>query len=101
MVTLLHYIILSTIVFLIGTFGIFMNRKSIISLIMSIEIILLSVSINFITFSSYWSNFKGQIFVLFILTISAAEIAVALAALVVYYNNKSNIWADDLTTLKG
>jgi NADH-quinone oxidoreductase subunit K len=100
-ITIFHYLVLSGIVFLIGIFGIFLNRKSIICLIMSIEVILLAININFIVFSSYWSDFKGQIFVLFILTVSAAEIAVALVALVIYFNNRSTTIVDDLTNLRG
>ena len=100
-ITIFHYLALSGVVFLIGIFGIFLNRKSIISLIMSIEVILLAININFIVFSSYWNDFKGQIFVLFILTVSAAEIAVALVALVIYFNNRLTTIVDDLTNLRG
>lgn len=100
-ITIFHYLILSGIIFLIGIFGIFLNRKSIISLIMSIEVILLAININFIVFSSYWNDFKGQIFVLFILTVSAAEIAIALVALVIYFNNRSTTIVDDLNNLRG
>lgn len=99
--TIFHYLILSGIIFLIGVFGIFLNRKSIISLIMAVEVILLSININFIVFSSYWNDFKGQIFVLFIFTVAAAEIALALVALVIYFNNKSTTVVDDLNDLRG
>ncbi len=101
MVGMFHYLILSSIIFFIGIFGILLNKRNILSLIMSIEIILLSVNINFVLFSNYWNNFSGHVFVLFILTVSASEIAVVLAALSVYFNHRSNIWIDDLTNLKG
>ncbi len=100
-INIFHYLVLSGIIFFIGVFGIFFNKKSIISLIMSIEVILLAVNINFIVFSSYWSDFKGQIFVLFILTVSAAEISLLLVALVVYFNNRSTTMVDDLNNLRG
>ena len=99
--SLLYYIILSSIIFLIGVFGIFLSKKSIMSLIMSIEVILLSININFIAFANYWNDFTGHIFVLFILTVSASEIAVALIGLVLYFNSRSNIWVDDLNSLRG
>ncbi|MFL1781078.1 NADH-quinone oxidoreductase subunit K [Candidatus Hepatincolaceae symbiont of Richtersius coronifer] len=95
-ISLFHYIMLSGIIFLIGVLGIFLNRKSIISLIMSVEIILLAININFVAFANFWNDLKGQIFVLFILAVSAAEIAVALAAIVTYFNNRSSNWVDDL-----
>jgi NADH-quinone oxidoreductase subunit K len=98
--SLFFYVALSCIIFLIGIFGIFLSRKSIISLIMSIEVILLSININFVAFANYWNNFTGHVFILFILSVSAAEIAVVLIALVLYFNNRSNIWVDDLTQLR-
>ena len=99
--SLLYYIGLSSIVFLIGVFGIFLSRKSIMSLIMSVEVILLAININFIAFANYWNDFAGHIFVLFILTVSASEIAVALIGLVLYFNSRSNIWVDELNSLRG
>lgn len=101
-ITLLHYLILSTILFLIGMLGLFLNSKNLISIIMSIEVMFLAVNINFITFATFWNDFKGQFFVLFILTVSASEIAVALIALVLYFKNtQSSINVDNLTTLRG
>ncbi|MDR0484086.1 MAG: NADH-quinone oxidoreductase subunit NuoK [Alphaproteobacteria bacterium] len=100
-ITIFHYLILSGLVFFIGIFGIFLNRKSIVSLIMSVEVIFLAININFIIFSNYWSDFKGQIFVLFILTVSATEIAIALVALIVYFNSRFTTVVDDLSNLRG
>jgi NADH-quinone oxidoreductase subunit K len=101
-ITLLHYLILSTILFLIGIFGLFLNSKNLISIIMSIEVIFLAVNINFITFATFWNDFKGQFFVLFILTVSASEIAIALVALVLHLKNHNiAINVDDLNTLRG
>ncbi|MCL2567240.1 MAG: NADH-quinone oxidoreductase subunit NuoK [Alphaproteobacteria bacterium] len=100
-ITIFHYLMLSGLVFLIGVFGIFLNRKSIISLIMSVEVIFLAININFIIFASYWNDFKGHVLVLFILTVSAAEIAIALVALVIYFNNRHTTIVDDLSNLRG
>jgi NADH-quinone oxidoreductase subunit K len=101
MIGILHYLILSTILFFIGVLGIFARGKNIISLILSIEIMLLAVNINFIIFSNYWGNFTGQIFVLFILAVSACEMAIALIALLSYFNKANAIWVDDLQNLRG
>lgn len=98
---LLHYMVLSSIILFIGIFGLFLNRKSIISLILSVEIIILAININFVAFANYWGDFKGQIFVLFTLTVSASEVAIVLVALVQYFNKKSSVWVDDLSNLKG
>ncbi len=100
-ITLLHYLILSSIIFLIGVFGIFLNRKSIISLIMSIELIILAININFITFAHFWGDFKGHIFVLFILTVSASEVAIILVSLVNYFNINQTTSVDVLNELRG
>lgn len=97
----LHYLILSTILFSIGIFGMFFSKKSIISLILSIEIILLAVALNFVTFASYLNNITGHIFVMFILAVSACEMALLLMFLVVYYYKNSSIWVEDLQDLRG
>ena len=96
-----HYLILSSLIFLLGVTGIFLNRKNVISILMSIELILLGVNINFIAFSCFSSNLTGQIFSLFILTIAAAEAAIGLAILVVYFRNKGSIDVKDINVLKG
>ncbi len=96
-----HFLILAAIIFMIGMFGIFLNRKNIIVVLMSIELMLLAVSINFVTFSSYLHDLTGQIFVMFILAISAAEMAVGLAILIVLFRNKGSIATEDISDLKG
>ena len=96
-----HYLILSSLIFLLGVIGIFLNRKNVISILMSIELILLGVNINFIAFSYFSSDLVGQIFSLFILTVAAAEAAIGLAILVVYFRNKGSIDVKDINVLKG
>ena len=96
-----HYLILSSLIFLLGVTGIFLNRKNVISILMSIELILLGVNINFIAFSYFASDLTGQIFSLFILTVAAAEAAIGLAILVVYFRNKGTIDVKDINVLKG
>jgi len=96
-----HFIILSTILFCIGMSGIFLNRKNIISLLISIEIMLLAVNINFVAFSSFLQDLVGQIFAIFILTVAGAEAAIGLAILVVYFNNRKNIEIEDISSMKG
>jgi NADH-quinone oxidoreductase subunit K len=100
-ITLKHYLILSAIIFTIGVTGLFMNRKNVIAILMSIELMLLSVNINFIAFSVYLSELSGQIFSLIILTIAAAETSIGLAILVVYFRNKGSIEIDDINQMKG
>ena len=96
-----HYLILSSLIFLLGVMGIFLNRKNVINILMSIELILLGVNINFIAFSYFSSDLVGQIFSLFILTVAAAEAAIGLAILVVYFRNKGSIDVKDVNVLKG
>ena len=96
-----HYLTLSAIIFTIGVVGIFINRKNVIIILMSIELILLSVNINLVAFSIYLQSLVGQIFTMFILTVAAAEAAVGLAIIVVYYKNKGSINVDQISTLKG
>ena len=96
-----HYLILAAILFTIGVFGIFLNRKNVIVILMSIELMLLAVNINFVTFSSYLNDLTGQIFVMFILTVAAAEAAVGLAILFVFFRNKDSIAVEDISDLKG
>ena len=96
-----HYLTLSTIIFAIGITGIFLNRKNVIIILMSIELILLSVNINFVAFSSYLGDIFGQVFALFILTVAAGEAAIGLAILVVYFRNRGNISVENINAMKG
>lgn len=101
MVSLSHYLVLGAILFAIGLVGIFLNRKNVIILLMSIELMLLAVNMNFVAFSHYLQDISGQIFVFFILTVAAAESAIGLAILVVLFRNMRTINVDDLDNLKG
>ena len=96
-----HYLSLSAIIFSIGVIGIFLNRKNVIIILMSIELILLAVNINLVSFSIYTQDLVGQIFTMFILTVAAAEAAIGLAIIVVYYKNKGSIHVDQINSLKG
>ena len=98
---LAHYLTVAGILFVFGVFGIFINRKNVITILMSIELILLSVSINLVAFSAYSSDLTGQIFSLFILTVAAAEAAIGLAILVVYFRNRGSIAVEDINVMKG
>ena len=89
------------IIFTLGVFGIFVNRKNVIVILMSIELILLSVNINMVAFSVYLQNITGQIFTLFILTVAAAEAAIGLAILVVFFRNRGSIQVEDINSMKG
>jgi NADH-quinone oxidoreductase subunit K len=101
LVSLSHYLVLGAILFAIGIVGIFLNRKNLIIILMSIELMLLAVNINFVAFSYYLQDISGQIFVFFILTVAAAEAAIGLAILVVLFRNLRTINVDDLDRLKG
>ena len=96
-----HYLTLAAIIFTIGIIGIFLNRKNVIIILMSIELILLAVNINFVSFSIYLQNLVGQVFTMFILTVAAAEAAVGLAIIVIYYKNKGSINVEQIDSLKG
>jgi NADH-quinone oxidoreductase subunit K len=96
-----YQLYLSLIIFTIGLIGVFLNRKNLIVLLMSIELILLSANINFVSFSNYYKNIIGQIFVFFNLSISAAEAAVGLAIIVIFFRKKGSIHVDDINALKG
>jgi NADH-quinone oxidoreductase subunit K len=98
---LAHYLTVAAALFTIGVFGIFLNRKNIIIILMSIELILLSVNINFVAFSTYLNDLVGQVFALFVLTVAAAEAAIGLAILVVYFRNRRTIAVDDVNMMKG
>lgn len=101
MISLSHYLVLGAVLFAIGVVGIFLNRKNVIILLMSIELMLLAVNINFIAFSHFLQDVAGQIFVFFILTVAAAEAAIGLAILVALFRNLRTINVDDLDELKG
>tara|TARA_E500000331_G_C16816646_1_gene523213 strand:- start:261 stop:572 length:312 start_codon:yes stop_codon:yes gene_type:complete len=96
-----HYLTLAAIIFVIGVIGVFLNRKNIIIILMSIELILLAVNINLVSFSIYLQNLTGQVFTMFILTVAAAEAAVGLAIIVVYFKNKGSIHVEHINSLKG
>ncbi len=101
MVSLSHYLVLGAILFAIGIVGIFLNRKNVIIILMSIELMLLAVNMNFVAFSHYLQDISGQVFVFFILTVAAAESAIGLAILVVLFRHQQTINVDDLDKLKG
>lgn len=100
-VGLVHFLILSGIIFIIGVGGIFLNRKNIIIILMSIELMLLSININFVAFSVYLGDLLGQVFSLFILCIAAAEASIGLAILVVYFRNRQSIAVEDVSQMRG
>jgi NADH-quinone oxidoreductase subunit K len=101
MIGLGHYLAVAAMLFTIGVFGIFLNRKNIIIILMSIELILLAVNINFVAFSSFLGDMVGQAFALFVLTVAAAEAAIGLAILVVYFRNRGTIAVEDVNLMKG
>ena len=96
-----HYLTLASIIFAIGVVGIFLNRKNIIIILMSIELILLAVNINLVSFSIYLQDLVGQVFTMFVLTVAAAEAAVGLAIIVIYYKNKGSIHVEQISSLEG
>ena len=98
---IINYLVLSSIIFSIGLLGIFINRKNMIIILMSIELMLLGVNINFVGFSNYLNDLSGQIFAMFILVVAAAEAAVGLAILTVFFKNKGTISVDKINQMKG
>ncbi|MCB1562312.1 MAG: NADH-quinone oxidoreductase subunit NuoK [Alphaproteobacteria bacterium] len=98
---LAHYLTLAALLFTLGVFGIFLNRKNVIIILMSIELMLLAVNINFVAFSAYLNDLAGQVFTMFILTVAAAEAAIGLAILVAFFRNKGSIAVDDISSMKG
>ena len=96
-----HYLAVAAILFTIGVFGIFLNRKNVIIILMSIELILLAVNINLVAFSAFLGDLVGQVFALFVLTVAAAEAAIGLAILVVYFRNRGTIAVEDINLMKG
>ena len=101
MIGLSHYLTVAAIIFTIGIFGIFLNRKNVIIIMMSVELILLAVNINLVAFSPALNDLVGQVFALLVLTVAAAEAAIGLAILVTYYRNRGTIAVDDITLMKG
>ena len=98
---LAHYLTVGAILFTLGIFGIFLNRKNVIVILMSVELILLAVNINFVAFSAFLNDIVGQIYALLVLTVAAAETAIGLAILVVYYRNRGSIAVEDINLMKG
>ncbi len=100
-VGLTHYLVVAAIIFSLGIFGIFMNRKNVIVILMSVELMLLAVNINFVAFSTELGDLVGQIFSLFVLTVAAAEASIGLAILVVFFRNRGTIAVENINTMKG
>ena len=101
MITLTHYLTVAAILFVIGVLGIFLNRRNVILMLMAIELILLAVNINLVAFSAFLGDLVGQVFAMFVLTVAAAEAAIGLAILVVYFRNRGSIAVEDLNVMKG
>ena len=100
-VSLAHFLTVSAILLVLGVFGIFLNRKNVIVILMSVELILLAVNLNLVAFSSALGDLTGQVFTMFILTVAAAEAAIGLAIVVIYFRNRGTIEVEDISTLKG
>jgi NADH-quinone oxidoreductase subunit K len=96
-----HYLAVGAILFVLGVFGIFLNRKNVIVILMAIELILLAVNINLVAFSVFLGDMVGQVFAMFVLTVAAAEAAIGLAILVIYFRNRGTIAVDDINQMKG
>lgn len=96
-----HYLTVAAILFTLGIFGIFLNRKNVIIILMSIELILLAVNINLVAFSTHLGDLTGQVFAMFVLTVAAAEAAIGLAILVIYFRNRGSIEVEDINLMKG
>ncbi len=100
-ITLGHYLVVAAIMFTLGVFGIFLNRKNVIVIMMSIELMLLAVNINLVAFSTHLHDMVGQVFAMLVLTVAAAEAAIGLAILVVYFRNRGTIAVEDINQMKG
>ena len=98
---LAHYLTVAAVLFTLGIFGIFLNRKNVIIILMSIELMLLAVNINFVAFSAFLHDLVGQVYAMFVLTVAAAEAAIGLAILVVYFRNRGSIAVEDINLMKG
>ena len=101
MITLEHYLTVASVLFVVGIFGIFLNRKNVIVILMSIELMLLAVNINFVAFSSFLGDLVGQVFSLFLLTVAAAEAAIGLAILVCFFRVRGTIAVEEINSMKG
>ncbi|WP_221791836.1 NADH-quinone oxidoreductase subunit NuoK [Aquisediminimonas sediminicola] len=101
MIGLMHYLVVGAILFVLGVLGIFLNRKNVIIILMSVELILLAVNINLVAFSVYLGDLVGQIFAMFVLTVAAGEAAIGLAILVIYFRGRGTIAVDDINRMKG
>ena len=101
MIGITHYLVVSAILFTLGVLGIFMNRKNLIVILMAIELILLSVNLNFVAFSAFLQDLVGQVFAMFVLTVAAGEAAIGLAILVIYFRSRGTIAVDDVNRMKG
>ncbi len=100
-ITLAHYLVLAAILFTLGVVGIFVNRKNVIIILMSIELMLLAVNINLVAFSAHLQDMVGQVFAMFVLTVAAAEAAIGLGVLMVYFRNRGTIAVEDINLMKG
>ncbi len=98
---LAHYLVVAAVLFTLGIFGIFLNRKNVIIILMSVELMLLAVNINLVAFSAFLNDLVGQVFAMFVLTVAAAEAAIGLAILVVYFRNRGSIAVEDINVMKG
>jgi NADH-quinone oxidoreductase subunit K len=96
-----HYLTVAAVIFTLGVFGIFLNRKNVIVILMSVELILLAVNLNLVAFSAFLHDLTGQVFALLVLTVAAAEAAIGLAILVVFYRNRGSIAVEDINMMKG
>ena len=101
MIGIVNYLVVSALVFVIGIWGIFLNRKNVIIILMSVELILLAVNINLVAFSAFLGDIVGQVYALIVLTVAAAEAAIGLAILVAYYRNRGSIAVEDVNLMKG
>ena len=100
-IPLAHYLTVAAILFTLGIFGIFLNRKNVIIILMSIELMLLAINLNLVAFSAYLGDLAGQVFAMFVLTVAAAETAIGLAILVVYFRNRGSIEVEDINLMRG
>jgi NADH-quinone oxidoreductase subunit K len=100
-ITLGHYLTVAAILFSLGIFGIFLNRKNAIVILMSVELMLLAVNLNLVAFSNFLNDLTGQVFAMFVLTVAAAEAAIGLAIMIVFFRNRGSIEAEDVTVMKG
>ena len=100
-ISLAHYLTVAAVIFTLGVFGIFLNRKNVIIILMSVELMLLAVNINLVAFSAELNDLVGQVFAMFVLTVAAAEAAIGLAILVVYFRNRGSIAVEDINMMKG